>query len=150
VPSCARRFLDSAHIRGSYAGKFTEWSLAEFCDLVDKCGVRRRCLGADRYDRTLGNRGVRAARGREQASHALCRFSSCCSSTQRIADRQQSLLRALAGARRFLQLEVPELGVHQESRRLIFRATPRKIKIWPSGSRSQVSCPSASRSASGR
>jgi hypothetical protein len=31
-------FLDSAHIRGSYAGKFTEWSLAEFCDVVDKYG----------------------------------------------------------------------------------------------------------------
>jgi hypothetical protein len=31
-------FLDTAHIRGSYAGKRTDWSLAEFCDLIDKHG----------------------------------------------------------------------------------------------------------------
>jgi hypothetical protein len=31
-------FLDTAHIRGSYAGKPTDWSLEEFCDLIDKHG----------------------------------------------------------------------------------------------------------------
>jgi hypothetical protein len=31
-------FLDTAHIRGSYAGKPADWSLAEFCDLIDKHG----------------------------------------------------------------------------------------------------------------
>jgi Putative lumazine-binding len=31
-------FLDTAHIRGSYAGKPTDWSLAEFCNLIDKHG----------------------------------------------------------------------------------------------------------------
>jgi hypothetical protein len=31
-------FLDAAHIRGSYAGKPTDWSLGEFCDLIDKHG----------------------------------------------------------------------------------------------------------------
>lgn len=31
-------FLDAAHIRGSYAGKPTDWSLTEFCDLIDKHG----------------------------------------------------------------------------------------------------------------
>jgi hypothetical protein len=31
-------FLDAAHISGSYAGKPTDWSLEEFCDLIDKHG----------------------------------------------------------------------------------------------------------------
>jgi hypothetical protein len=31
-------FHNAAHIRGSYAGKPTDWSLTEFCDLIDKHG----------------------------------------------------------------------------------------------------------------
>lgn len=33
-----KAFLDSAHIRGSYAGKPVDWTLSEFCDLIDKGG----------------------------------------------------------------------------------------------------------------
>ncbi len=31
-------FLETAHIRGSYGGKLSDWSLAEFCDLIAKGG----------------------------------------------------------------------------------------------------------------
>ena len=33
-----KAFLDSAHIRGSYAGKPVDWTLDEFCGLIDKHG----------------------------------------------------------------------------------------------------------------
>ena len=33
-----KAFIDSAHIRGSYAGKPVDWTLDEFCGLIDKYG----------------------------------------------------------------------------------------------------------------
>ena len=33
-----KAFLDAAHIRGSYAGKPVDWTLDEFCGLIDKHG----------------------------------------------------------------------------------------------------------------
>ncbi|MBV9569306.1 MAG: nuclear transport factor 2 family protein [Hyphomicrobiales bacterium] len=33
-----KAFLDGAHIRGSYAGKPVDWTLDEFCGLIDKHG----------------------------------------------------------------------------------------------------------------
>jgi hypothetical protein len=33
-----KAFLDSAHIRGAYDGKPVDWTLAEFCALIDKHG----------------------------------------------------------------------------------------------------------------
>ncbi|SDR55889.1 Putative lumazine-binding [Rhizobiales bacterium GAS191] len=33
-----RAFLESAHIRGSYGGKPVDWTLPEFCALIDKGG----------------------------------------------------------------------------------------------------------------
>lgn len=31
-------FAESAHVRGTYGGKPVDWTLAEFCDLIDKGG----------------------------------------------------------------------------------------------------------------
>jgi hypothetical protein len=31
-----RAFLETAHIRGSYGGKPVDWTLSEFCGLIDK------------------------------------------------------------------------------------------------------------------
>jgi hypothetical protein len=36
-----KAFLDSAHIQGSYAGKPVDWTLPEFCGLIDKHGPAR-------------------------------------------------------------------------------------------------------------
>jgi len=33
-----KAFLDTAHIRGGYDGKPVDWTLAEFCALIDKHG----------------------------------------------------------------------------------------------------------------
>lgn len=33
-----KAFLETAHIRGSYGGKPVDWTLAEFCGLIDKGG----------------------------------------------------------------------------------------------------------------
>lgn len=33
-----RAFIDGAHIRGSYKGKPVDWTLKEFCDIIDKGG----------------------------------------------------------------------------------------------------------------
>jgi hypothetical protein len=33
-----KAFLEAAHIRGSYGGKPVDWTLSEFCDLIDKGG----------------------------------------------------------------------------------------------------------------
>ena len=33
-----RAFLETAHIRGSYGGKPVDWTLSEFCELIDKHG----------------------------------------------------------------------------------------------------------------
>jgi hypothetical protein len=33
-----RAFLDDAHIRGTYSGKPVEWTLSEFCALIDERG----------------------------------------------------------------------------------------------------------------
>ena len=36
-----KAFLDNAHIRGCYAGKPVDWTLDEFCGLIDKHGPAR-------------------------------------------------------------------------------------------------------------
>ena len=33
-----KAFLETAHIRGSYSGKPVDWTLSEFCELIDKNG----------------------------------------------------------------------------------------------------------------
>ena len=33
-----KAFLETAHIRGSYGGKPVDWTLSEFCELIDKNG----------------------------------------------------------------------------------------------------------------
>ncbi len=33
-----RAFLETAHIRGSYGGKPVDWTLSDFCELIDKHG----------------------------------------------------------------------------------------------------------------
>jgi hypothetical protein len=33
-----RAFLETAHIRGSYGGKPVDWTLSQFCELIDKNG----------------------------------------------------------------------------------------------------------------
>ena len=33
-----KAFLEAAHIRGSYGGKPVDWTLSEFCELIDKGG----------------------------------------------------------------------------------------------------------------
>ena len=34
-----RAFLEAAHIRGSYGGKPVDWTLSEFCDVIDRGGA---------------------------------------------------------------------------------------------------------------
>lgn len=36
-----KAFLESAHIRGSYGGKPVDWTLSEFCAVIDKGGPAR-------------------------------------------------------------------------------------------------------------
>lgn len=33
-----KAFLEAAHIRGSYGGKPVDWTLSEFCEVIDKGG----------------------------------------------------------------------------------------------------------------
>ena len=33
-----KAFLETAHIRGAYGGKPVDWTLSEFCELIDKHG----------------------------------------------------------------------------------------------------------------
>ena len=52
-----RAFADGARVRGSYAGKPVDWSLQEFCDLIEKGGpaadLDARVVGIE-YQGTAG------------------------------------------------------------------------------------------------